>query len=349
MVPPEAVSAVVEAVSDSEIVKVNEAKDAVARRSPLEEAPDSAVSDARTLFASPFPYDATLDAIEAAFAGASSSVLAVRLRRHATSKDFRGSVFVEFASEEEAKKVLEANRAEPLVFAGAPIVLEPKADFVARRAVEKAAAAERAEKRKAEAGEQGEGADEKNEDGDARGAKRARGADAADVTEAETEAAPAFTPGCAVRFVFSAPSEFHEPPTFAMIKDTFGGRDGGIRYVEYETGASQGTVRFDAPETAKKALDRGTAQEEGKASDASDKAAAALSLQIAGYPATIRLLEGDEEAEFYKADAAARKAAEAAKAAKGGRGGRGGRGRGGRGRGGRGRGGRGGTRGRGRR
>lgn len=34
-----------------------------------------------------------------------ATVNAVRLRRHLTSKDFKGSVFVEFATKEEADKV----------------------------------------------------------------------------------------------------------------------------------------------------------------------------------------------------------------------------------------------------
>lgn len=59
---------------------------------------------ARGPCAAPFPFDATLDGIEAFFAGV-APVNAVRLRRHMASKDFRGSVFVEFASREVAQEV----------------------------------------------------------------------------------------------------------------------------------------------------------------------------------------------------------------------------------------------------
>ena len=54
--------------------------------------------------AAPFPYDATLDALTAFFADV-APVNCVRMRRHLQSKDFRGSIFIEFASEEVAKEV----------------------------------------------------------------------------------------------------------------------------------------------------------------------------------------------------------------------------------------------------
>lgn len=60
--------------------------------------------DARSLYASPFPHDASLDAL-AAFFKAAGEARSVRMRRHATSKDFKGSCFIEFASAEEAERV----------------------------------------------------------------------------------------------------------------------------------------------------------------------------------------------------------------------------------------------------
>jgi len=64
----------------------------------------TAVIDARSLYAVPFPHDATLDDMSAVFA-AVAPVASLRMRRHLTTKDFRGSVFVEFESEEVAKRV----------------------------------------------------------------------------------------------------------------------------------------------------------------------------------------------------------------------------------------------------
>ena len=49
------------------------------------------------MYAAPFPYTATLDDLTAFFA-AHAPVNCVRQRRHLTSKDFKGSCFVEFAS-----------------------------------------------------------------------------------------------------------------------------------------------------------------------------------------------------------------------------------------------------------
>ena len=60
--------------------------------------------DERSLYASPFPFDASLDALSDFFRQ-HGSVQCVRMRRHLQSKDFMGSVFVEFGSVEEADKV----------------------------------------------------------------------------------------------------------------------------------------------------------------------------------------------------------------------------------------------------
>ena len=56
----------------------------------------------------PFPHESTLDEITAIFAE-HAPVNSVRMRRHLTSKDFRGSVFVEFATPEDAQKVSSDN------------------------------------------------------------------------------------------------------------------------------------------------------------------------------------------------------------------------------------------------
>jgi lupus La protein len=61
-------------------------------------------ADKRTIFAAPFPYNATMEQLTAFFER-QGPVACVRLRRHLESKDFRGSVFVEFGSEETADKV----------------------------------------------------------------------------------------------------------------------------------------------------------------------------------------------------------------------------------------------------
>lgn len=64
----------------------------------------SAAIDARSLYARPFPMDATIDALTDFFAKA-APVNCVRLRRHFTSKSFKGSVFVELTTVEDMEKV----------------------------------------------------------------------------------------------------------------------------------------------------------------------------------------------------------------------------------------------------
>ena len=60
--------------------------------------------DSRSLFAKPLPMDADMDAVSTFFA-AHAPVNCVRMRRVMGNKAFRGSVFVEFATVEDAEKV----------------------------------------------------------------------------------------------------------------------------------------------------------------------------------------------------------------------------------------------------
>ena len=63
-----------------------------------------AAIDERSLYAAPFPHDESLDSLTAVFT-AHAPVNSLRMRRHLNSKDFRGSVFVEFGSREDAERV----------------------------------------------------------------------------------------------------------------------------------------------------------------------------------------------------------------------------------------------------
>ncbi|KAL4447785.1 hypothetical protein ABPG75_005004 [Micractinium tetrahymenae] len=332
VVDPEKVSEqmvadVADALEGSSSLALSEDRKRVRRAAALKEADEVAREvDERSLYASPFPFDATLDALSDFFRQ-HGSVQCVRMRRHLQSKDFKGSVFVEFSSVEEAEKV----RGKELVYEGAPLAMEPKLDYIKRKQEEREARAAAApaggdataapaappasRKRRAE-GEPGEGDDEAA--GDA-------GAAAEEAAAAEEPEVGNYEPGCILHFDFGGDAEFAEAPTFGLVKDTFGGRrEGGVQFVEYVQGAKSGNVRFHTPDQAQAALGRA---EEGK-------------MMVAGYSAAVRILEGEEEAAFLKA--AAKQRAEADKRRKeegGGRGGRGG-GRGGRGRG-RGRGGRG--------
>lgn len=112
-----------------------------------------------------------------------------------------------------ARKIHAQIAKESLTYAGAPLTLEPKAEYVKRREAERAAKA----------------AAQAAAPPPAAGAKRSR-------EEGEEPAAepPTYTPGCCVAFDFGEGAEFKAAPTFHLIKDTFGGRDAGLQYADYE-------------------------------------------------------------------------------------------------------------------
>jgi lupus La protein len=62
------------------------------------------ILSARSIYAKPLPFDTTLDRLTEFFS-ALGKVGAVRMRRHLESKDFKGSVFVEFDSPATANMV----------------------------------------------------------------------------------------------------------------------------------------------------------------------------------------------------------------------------------------------------
>jgi len=63
----------------------------------------------RTIYAKPLPFDTNLDTLTEFF-GTAGKVESVRMRRHMESKDFKGSVFVEFDTAETADQVFPHRR-----------------------------------------------------------------------------------------------------------------------------------------------------------------------------------------------------------------------------------------------
>ncbi|GFR42570.1 hypothetical protein Agub_g3468, partial [Astrephomene gubernaculifera] len=125
-VPEATVAAVADMLSGSSSLQLDESKTKIKRKEPLaNEAEIARAVDARSIYARPFPMDATVDAITEFFSG-HAPVNCVRMRRHMRSKMFKGSVFVEFASLEDAEKVM----AQSLEFAGAPIRMLKKMEYV---------------------------------------------------------------------------------------------------------------------------------------------------------------------------------------------------------------------------
>ncbi|KAI7838439.1 hypothetical protein COHA_007702 [Chlorella ohadii] len=290
-VKEETVADVADALEGSSELAISEDRKRVKRAVALKAADEvSREVDSRSIYASPFPFDATLDALSDFFRQ-HGEVRCVRMRRHLTSKDFKGSVFVELASEAEAEKV----RGLSLVYEGAPLSMEPKLAYIQRKEAERksrpgaapaggvpaapAAAPTAGRKRRAEGEPEG---GQRGGDGGAAAAAAAaaeEGGEAAEVEVGEYE------PGCVVAFDFGE-AEFAEAPTFGLIKDTFGGRhDGGVQYVDYQQGGKVGHVRFDTAVHATKALE-GAA--DGK-------------MMVAGYSAAVRVLEGEEEEAYMKA------------------------------------------------
>jgi hypothetical protein len=96
---------VAEVLRGSEALVVSADGRRVRRAVPLDPPEELARAiDARSLYAAPFPYTATLDDLTAFFGGA-APVNCVRQRRHLGSKDFKGNCFIEFASVEAASQV----------------------------------------------------------------------------------------------------------------------------------------------------------------------------------------------------------------------------------------------------
>ncbi|KIY92585.1 hypothetical protein MNEG_15377 [Monoraphidium neglectum] len=144
-------------------------------------------------------------------------------------------------------------------------------------------------------------------------AQMAEGGQAQQQEGGEEEQQPAakeeHEPGCLLSVHWeSAP----EGATGFKLRGAMGHRDAQVRFVEYDTGATSAIVRFETAAAAKAALEAFQAKPEEEQ-------------HLVGGKATLQLVEGDAEKEYYsRADKAARD-----KAAKGGGGGRGGgRGRG---------------------
>eukprot|EP00775_Hariotina_reticulata_P003296 gene3296-3572_t len=102
------ITAVAEVLRGSSLLVVSDSGFQVRRATAVPTAKEAARAvDGRSLYARPFPMMATLDTIVAFFQEQGVALNAVRLRRHARSKEFKGSVFVEAVSAEESERVLD--------------------------------------------------------------------------------------------------------------------------------------------------------------------------------------------------------------------------------------------------
>lgn len=295
------VKAVSEAVAGSSSLVLSEDGTRVKRATPLDKDPKEIAEeiDARSLLVGPFRFDVTLEELEEYFQSSVGKTNAVRMRRHVSSKDFRGSVFAEFESIDEAERVLKASEGGGFVFDGAPLTMEKKAEFVKRKEEERHA-------RKNSPYNNDTTSTLKKDDGDVTEKKE----EVIEVGEKEIEEFGA-VPGTFVKFDFGG-ADLKDGVTFGLVKDSFGGKDSGLMFVEYKQGEQTGCARFSTKETAQAALDACT---DGKR-------------LLAGFEATLTILEGEEEKEYIKKVIIMRKKAAIERAKKEKQGG-GGKGRGG--------------------
>ena len=262
--------------------------------------------EARSVYASPFAMTATIDDITAFFAQ-HATVRSVRLRRHITSKDFKGSVFVELADAAACEKLVGA----ALEHDGAELVVMMKKDYLEKKKKDRTekAAANAAAKEAAEAA----AAEAK-----ATANEEAPTEKTAEEEEKPADAAPAFAPGLLLKFSLGA--GVAEGTRREDLSEALSDFD-APKFIDFKMGDTAGCLRFEDAGTVQKIL-------------AKHGPDAPTPLQVGGAPAAFAEMRGDEEAAYWKALAS--RASQG-----GGRGGRGGRGRGGGRGGGRGRGGRG--------
>lgn len=123
----------------SGLLEVDETGTQVRRRTPPPENRDSMPC---TVYLKHFPKDASLDDIQASLQEQGVPPLAVRMRRFLQSKEFRGSVFVELATEEAVKEAL----GMPLHYKGNKLSVETNVQYLQRKNDERLKGVKRVEK-----------------------------------------------------------------------------------------------------------------------------------------------------------------------------------------------------------
>lgn len=220
-VTPEVTQSVVKALEPSTLLKVSDDGQKVGRKQKLDLEAAAAKVDARSLHVRPFPWRTTMEDIESTYKDI-GTLLSIRLRRHPATKDFKGSAFLEFETEEEADRVQKLD----VMHKGAKLVMEKKTEAMEREKEEEKEAAARAA--------------------------------AAPVSEspapATEERTPEYTPGV----ILQVKIQGEIPETFQRedLKELLGGDEAGVKFIEYTKGQDGGYVRFDSPDHAKTVLEK---------------------------------------------------------------------------------------------
>ena len=308
----ETIACVVELLKTSDQLTVSDDGKRVKRTAAVRSREEVDVEvERRSVYASPFAMTATIDDLTLFF-GKHAAVRSVRLRRHITSKDFKGSVFVELENAGACQALIDG---PPLAYEGVTIaVMMKKAYLTQKKAdrVEKAEANAVAAAAAAVTNAAAKAAEPAGGDDDAETEETEKTADEDEKhKEKETPGAPVeFTPGLLLKFTLGAGvSDGVRREDVSEKLQNFG----TIKFIDFKMGDTDGCVRFEDAAVVGAIL----------------KEHATTPLEIGNVPAAFELMAGDEETAYW--------AALVARAGQGG-GGRGGAGRGGRG-GGRGRGG----------
>ena len=264
----------------------------------------------RSLYANPFPMTATIQSLTEFFEKeCEERVLSVRLRRHITSKDFKGSIFVEFVSEETAKKVIQMSN--KLVYEGAELTLMFKKEYLEKKKEEKALKAEQKAKEEADRAANPEKYEKLDEDkkraerdvviSDRRhdsndkynGSKRSRddGKERRENKEnngKNEEKDVQYTPGMIARITLGekANMEWDDFVKFREgVKSAFESF-GKIKFVDFKQGEKSGFLRFEDEKVAAKIIE---SIQGGNA------------IEVQGDACLLELVGGDEEKSYWEA------------------------------------------------
>lgn len=204
-------SVIVKALKEhkSTIIELSDDGTEIRRCMPL---PEEDYITEKTIYAKKFPLTHSMDQIQQYFQPY-GNVMAVRLRRN-LARNFKGSVFVEFNTIEEAKKVAGMN----LVFSDAPLIMMMKKDYV--------------EKKKEEYKQKKELRRKKNDNKDGK--------------EGEMEIEVTYTPGTILKFNDIGSNQTRE--TLKIIFSAFG----KVVYIDFSKNLNEGYVRYTTPEECTK-------------------------------------------------------------------------------------------------
>jgi lupus La protein len=249
----------------SSMLEVSDDGQRVRRPTPLPEFDEQRRRDmdARTIYAKGFPRDTetTLEEIEKVFSSLGGTVRSVRMRRFPSTKLFKGSVFVEFATEQDAQHVLSLRPPPQPNHVRQPLLLMTKQAYIEKKRQER-------EKRQS-----------------ARQAKQLETQQAASDQQQQQQlveqklADQDYPKDCLIHFD-QVTNETSREDLKAYLAKT----GAVVSYVDFSRGDTSGYLRLAAEGGARKAVDTLISSQE----------------TVNGVLPVLRVLEGDEERSYWK-------------------------------------------------